>query len=191
MSDQDRFNSLKSDLENALLTLGFANWEAVRQATGQLLGAIVATKRNHLEGDHESTDELSSIMDLEKRIRQNKNDVHNSAREDARFPTTLRQASAFAAYYTTPDTVLDTNGNMERYEGSAEEGEEILAETLKLGIKLKEISLITLKDYEKLREEYKDLMTRLAAEMEPQAQGQAATRVPECLEGIVENAESM
>jgi hypothetical protein len=80
---------------------------------------------------------------------------------------------------------------MQRYEGSAEEGEEILAETLKLGIKLKEISLTTLKDYERLREEYKDVMTRLAAGMEPQAQEQAATVVPECLEGIIGNAESM
>jgi hypothetical protein len=175
MSEQDRFDTLQNDLEKYLLNLGYANWDAAKQAIGQLLGAIIATKKKYVEESQRSTDELPDIMDLEKRIRQNKNDIHQTARDEPKFPATLHQAQLFAKYYNTPDKFLARNKTMDGYKERAQQSESDLALTLKTGIKMKELAILMLKEFQELRREFEDTNLRLSDQWKREAEHNEST----------------
>ncbi|KAI4687986.1 uncharacterized protein J4E84_004914 [Alternaria hordeiaustralica] len=127
---------------------GFANWDAFTKATSQLLADINAAEKK--------------IMDLQQRIRENKNDALQSVRNGIDFPPTLLQAHRFAAYYKSPEAFLERNKNLRGFEECARNSKKNLASALKLGIRMKNFDIATLEKFTKLCEEYQVLIPGLS-----------------------------
>ncbi|KAI4639718.1 hypothetical protein J4E93_009072 [Alternaria ventricosa] len=170
MSDQDRYDALTGALQKSIIISGFANWNAVVQATGQLLADINAIETKYTAAHPESTPEISKIKDLQKRIRENKNDALRSVRNEADFSPRLLEAHRFAAYYNSPEAFLEKNKNLCGFKERATDSKENLASALKLGIHMKEFDIAVVEKFPKLCEEYQILSARLSGQSQEEAQ---------------------
>lgn len=169
MSDQDRYHALTGDLKKSIINSGFANWDAVTQATGQLFAAINATKKKYTAAHPGTTHELSNIMDLEERIREFKNDGLYYARQEGNILSALLQAHRFDEYYSSPEAFLDRNKNLRGFKERARDSKKNLCLALKIGIRMKRLAIIDLENFPKLRQEYQVLATRLNGQSEQEA----------------------